>query len=194
MTTPVHIVSKKPIHNLKELREITTRASGSTAAYLKALDAPTTYVGIGDVYDAMQKGQIDATISGGAANAVSRGYAALAKNIVVDPPITNPAVACYILRLKLWNSLPEDLQQILISATNENSQHISNEHVRREIFALEKLRKEGGKFTSFPAEDRAHMTKVAFGKWLNEYASKSDRAKKASDMLQDWVKSLGYWQ
>lgn len=62
-TGSVDLLSKKPIRNMADLKGLKIRATGGWTRLLKKLGATPVRVGFGELYQALDKGTIDATIN-----------------------------------------------------------------------------------------------------------------------------------
>jgi len=101
---------KKPIRTLEDFQGLQLRCTGGAAPYVKALGATPVHMPQGDVYDALAKGIVDATLS---SPDVLEGY----KQAEVVKYITKtnlPSTAFFtIMNLDKWNSLPKDVQKAM---------------------------------------------------------------------------------
>lgn len=117
------IMSNKPIKTMADLKDIKIRATDSSVqAALMALGAKAVVLSSGEAYTAIQRGTIDAAMSG-ASSFVERKWYEVAKYSLFFP---NPASWCgtsfpIFMSLKKWNSLPPSSQEILRQSAIESN-------------------------------------------------------------------------
>jgi len=113
---PGMLYTKKEVRSLSELKGMRIRATGNTAAAIKAMGAIPVAMPMADVYEALSKGVVEGQI---APPEVLKGWkqAEVTNYIVILPPVYN-SIMYTVMNLKKWNSLPGEVQ-IAIDAINE---------------------------------------------------------------------------
>jgi TRAP-type C4-dicarboxylate transport system substrate-binding protein len=110
--------ARKAVQTVADLRGMKVRTSGQLAENVKALGGVPVTMPQGDVYEAMRKGIVDATI---APSEVLKGW----KQAEVAHYTTNLGFMGYAgvmmigMNKKKWESLPKDIQGIMTAVSNE---------------------------------------------------------------------------
>ena len=104
--------SREPLRTLEDYEGIKTRSHGTTLSDLiNGLGGDAQFVAFAEVYTALERGILDAGMTGGSAGHGQRWYEVA--DYIVGPAISMPA-DLLIFNPDTWASLPEDFQQILI--------------------------------------------------------------------------------
>jgi TRAP-type C4-dicarboxylate transport system substrate-binding protein len=113
---PGMLYTKKEVRSLSGLKGMRIRATGNTAAAIKALGAIPVAMPMADVYEALSKGVVEGQI---APPEVLKGWkqAEVTNFITVLPPVYD-SIMYTVMNLKKWNSLPGEVQ-MAIDAINE---------------------------------------------------------------------------
>jgi C4-dicarboxylate-binding protein DctP len=106
-------IFKSPVSTLEDARGKRVRAYGQYGSYfLQSLGMAPIMMSSGEVYDALQKGTIDGSISG-LSSFNSRKHYEVAKYVPDIDISPNAGAYMTIVNLKFYNSLPADIQKIL---------------------------------------------------------------------------------
>ena len=104
--------SREPLRSRKDYEGIKTRSHGTTLSDLiNGLGGAAQFVAFAEVYTALERGILDAGMTGGGAGHGQRWYEVA--DYIVGPAISMPA-DLLIFNPDAWAELPEDFQQILI--------------------------------------------------------------------------------
>jgi TRAP-type transport system periplasmic protein len=173
-TGPVDILSKAPILSERDLRGKKVRAAGGWTPLLKNLGATTVNLLFPEVYEALNKGSIDATI-----NYVQSVKAF--KHYEQGGHLTETRMGQVLgygagINLGLWNAMPEDIRTIISEVSDAFIEHSAQAF----LDDVERTKKElaagiDGKQVQFhvlPPEER-------------------DRWAAKSTFVDDWVKRMG---
>ncbi len=107
---------KKPIRTLEDIKGMRIRtAGGASADSLKAVGAIPVFMGMGDVYTALQKGTLDGNCSEPTPLWARHLYDAVNYHTFVDLGSASMWIG---MNLETWNSLPQDVQKVF----NDTSQ------------------------------------------------------------------------
>ncbi len=185
---PIH--STFPIHSIDDMKGKKGRFVGLAGPVMKKIGASVTPLPTAEVYSALDKGVIDFADRGGLAANYDAGLHEVAKYIVL-PGFHQPTTAtCYVANLAKWNKLPEDIQAILESAAREASAELFQLHLVKGMEALEKFKEKGVEVIHLPDSEVKSIRSTAMAVW-EEYAQKSDNARKILDSQKKWMKQLG---
>ena len=104
--------SRELLQTLEDYEGIKTRSHGTTLSDLiNGLGGGAQFVAFAEVYTALERGILDAGMTGGGAGHGQRWYEVA--EYIVDPAISMPA-DLLIFNPDAWDALPADFQQILI--------------------------------------------------------------------------------
>ena len=104
--------SREPLLSLNDYDGMKTRSHGTTLSDLiNGLGGAAQFVAFAEVYTALERGILDAGMTGGGAGHGQRWYEVA--DYIVGPAISMPA-DLLIFNPDAWAELPEDFQQILI--------------------------------------------------------------------------------
>jgi TRAP-type mannitol/chloroaromatic compound transport system substrate-binding protein len=182
------LLTKKPVHSLKDLRTMKIRTTATIASIMKKVGVPTVYLPPEELYTAMASGTIDGAIYGSAWDYTELKLNEIAKYYTMINLLNPGYVDNVLINLKLWQSLSPDLQRILeLGSLASLCQGYHNYAISHTAATLEK-----GIFTvgALPPEDVAAIAEAAQDVWKEE-AGKSPRNAKAIQMLREIAKAGG---
>ena len=109
---PGLLLSKKPVRTMDDLMGLKIRAVGSGSKEAEALGAVPVSMGQGAVYEALQKGVVDASFS---PVEVLKGWkqAEVIKYIVDSFSVSYSHGFYVCMNLDKWNALPKDVQKVM---------------------------------------------------------------------------------
>ncbi|MDD3164355.1 MAG: TRAP transporter substrate-binding protein [Oscillospiraceae bacterium] len=109
----------KPINSLAELKGLRVRSIDSAlqADVYGALGAMPVVLSWGDIYTSLQQGVVDAVSSTTVPNMFTANFYEVAPYITLSNQGYSPAP--FICNLKLWQSLPADIQDLVVSCAEE---------------------------------------------------------------------------
>jgi len=109
-TEPGHIMSRKPVHNLADLKDMKLRAAGTGVPVLKALGAAPVGMPMPDVPQAIQTGVIDGTMT---SREVLKDFKlAEMLHYVADYPSVVVSFAAVMDKAR-WEKLPAKAKQVI---------------------------------------------------------------------------------
>ncbi len=183
---PHQILTKEPVNSLDDLRKMKIRAYGGSAKLLRSLGVNTVNMAPEDLYLGMSTGQIDGVLYGAAYEYKLNKYYEVAPYLL-ETPITDPAVDHMTMNLKLWESMPADLQQIIKMATDKMRWF----HYLMVVSNYAKIKDETFKgVTVLPAEDQKMLVDAAKAVW-DEEAARSPENAAAIKIIEDVAKMGG---
>jgi TRAP-type C4-dicarboxylate transport system substrate-binding protein len=107
---PANIMSKKPIRSLEDLKGLELRASGKIAEALQALGATPVGMPKPEIVESLQKGIVKGDVSS-LESLMDFKYAETCKYVTIfNGPVYPFAV---VMNMEKWNSLPEDVQEVM---------------------------------------------------------------------------------
>ena len=97
----------------------------------------------------------------------------------------------YLLNLDEWNNLPDELKQVLTSASREACYDWTRFRYFQEFDSAKNWVAQGGEIVTWSEEDMFTVVDTAQLYW-DEVAAKSVRAAKAVELLKEFLRDLGY--
>jgi len=180
------IITTKEFHSLDELSELKLRAAGISAQALEAVGVSTTYMPVEECYLAMATGTIDGVLFCSAKGYYDMAFHEVAK-YYLGSYVINPVVTNVFMNLDTWNSLPGDLQAILVQATRHLSLSQYDHYTLGDYEALRLMYEEQGAVkVTLPEEDVAKMAAAGMELW-DELAEKSPRTAKTVQIVKDYI-------
>jgi TRAP-type C4-dicarboxylate transport system substrate-binding protein len=109
------MTNKKPVRNMEDLKGLKIRAANAvTADFVKYLGATPVMLRMPEVYMALQKGTLDGTTAQGEAIQGFRFYEVIK---YYTKPGLIPGPHFLIMNLNVWNSMPADVQNQILSVS-----------------------------------------------------------------------------
>ena len=110
----------------------------------------------------------------------------------VQPALNIAGTDVIIVSQKALDKLPEDLQQVVKQALDEQFWIRTNQYLYKERIALAKaVADQGVEVNVMPDDVQQKLAQTAQGMW-DEEAKRSDEAKKALSLLKQFLGELGY--
>ncbi len=110
--------SKKAVYKMEDLKGLKIRSYGFNAKVAKALGGVPVAMGQGGVYEALQKGVVDATLS---PIEVLKGWkqGEVIKYTIECYSVGYTAGMYVLMNLNKWNALPKDIQKVILEVNKE---------------------------------------------------------------------------
>jgi TRAP-type C4-dicarboxylate transport system substrate-binding protein len=178
--------SKKPITKLEDLKGMKIRYYGGVGKALELLGATPVSIAYAEIYDALQKGVIDAVCGSPFAQAI------LSKLHEPAPYFIDPGIGSYgalwtVMNLNSWNKLPTDVQQIISQLDNEVQDRFSQYTMEDEEKKLVEGLATGLKMGELSPEEVKRWSDTAREKYL---ASEIDKVNKLGFNGADLMKKF----
>lgn len=165
--------SRKPLRKLQDFKDLKTRVHSVVLSHLVAgLGGQPLTIAFAEVYTAMERGTVDAAITGTKPGADVKLYEV--SKYLVGPIGLRPQVAIAINKT-VWNKLPSDIQAIM----QEEAQRIIEEP---SFDLIEQLNKDG-----IATNEKHGMESITFTPDIKEAIREVARTK----IVPDWVKRAG---
>jgi tripartite ATP-independent transporter DctP family solute receptor len=150
--------SKRPLKTLDDFKGKRIRAPGELASHtIKYLGGAPTFLGGGEVYLALQRGTVDGAISS-LTSFCDRKYYEVTK-YVTEPDFMFGLYGAFI-NLSKWNSLPADVQKVLLTAGKDTQDWGRGEVEKSDAAALNELQKKGMEVYSLPKAEKDRWRKA----------------------------------
>lgn len=176
-----HLFLAKPIANVADLKGMKIRVSPTNIPFMKALGAVPISMPPPDIYTAMERGVVDGYILP-PSTIRDFGLVPVSKYYVVQP--IYQACQFSLINLKVWNSLPKHLQDLLTENTIKLAHfNVANENKKNDS-ELAKAKKQGMVFINLPRAEAAKFKKMADDSLYNYLLTKAPvEVKKIREMI-----------
>lgn len=190
MALPNELVLKRKITAETNLASIKVRSSGSIVEYLEAAGFAPQQIAGPELYQAIATGVVDGAHWGGTQGALSM------KLWEVAPIHMRPSLLIsndtYMINVKAYDALPDDLRMILTSLLEERYLAYSIGYNHREAIALTTgIEKMGVQVQQFPDQIMARFAESSQAILAKEM-TKGPVAKEFGEKLTGLMKDLGY--
>ncbi len=104
--------SKKPLRTLADFEGLKTRSHAAALSdWIEGMGAEAQFVAFSEVYTALERGILDAGVTGSTPGYGQRWYEV---SSYLNGPLKSLLSTNNVINADVWNQIPEDLQQILI--------------------------------------------------------------------------------
>jgi TRAP-type mannitol/chloroaromatic compound transport system substrate-binding protein len=178
------IHSKIPIRSFEEFKGKKIRLPGGMSADIFALAGVSTVIlAGGEVYQALERGGLDASDYVGPAVNYALGFADITKYIIMGPPTTpclHQPVDLMDLSVNLakWNALPKHVQDVVIAATRQHSWDQYAYIQKANIAAWDKYKEKGVQIIRLSEADIQKFRRHAIPMWF-KWAKRDPLAREA---------------
>ncbi len=146
----VFLVTNKPLNGPEDLKGIRIRSAGDGAAILDRMGAACSLMPVGEVFEAMHRGVIDAYEVASPAVNWTMGLQEAGKYLYISPVRHPYEWNPFLFNKDKWNELPADLQNIIEAAWREEAFAYYARAIIADLDGLEKFRKAGMEVLPLP--------------------------------------------
>jgi TRAP-type mannitol/chloroaromatic compound transport system substrate-binding protein len=183
--------SKFPIRSMADYKGHKFRSpQGMTADMLAKLGAGVVILPGGEVYSALDKGVVDGTDWGTPSMNLRLGFHQVCKYFIY-PEYRSMPISDFSINTDEWNKLPEDIQQILVTAVRAWNQDTLQQVAVEDREAVLKWTERGGEAVSWPPEEVQKMREFVRQNVWPEWGKKSPFAGKVMESQLAWLKKIG---
>lgn len=144
--------SKVELNSLKDIKGLKARCMGDGGEILKRMGAATVIIPGGELYEAMQRGTIDAFEYSTLASNWNMHFNEVAKYVYLSPARAPSDPQVFFVNKKAWDKLPEDLQTIVQAVVAKFTQEQHEYLVAESIKAVDKFKEAGNEVRKVPSE------------------------------------------
>ncbi|WP_337998243.1 TRAP transporter substrate-binding protein DctP [Oleispirillum naphthae] len=179
--------SKVKLNSLADIKGLKARCMGDGGEILKHMGAATVIIPGGELYEAMQRGTIDAFEYSTMASNWNMHFNEVAKYVYVSPARAPSDPQVFFVSKKAWEKLPEDLKEIVQAEVSKITQEQHEYLVAESIKAMDKFRAAGNEVLHVPKdiEDALMAEADKF------YAQKSKTEKPIFGEIYNSMKAFG---
>jgi len=187
---PTELVVSKEISSVDDFSKLKLRSSGTYLKYLAAAGAAPQSIAGPELYQSLASGIVDGAHWGAAQGAKSMSLWEVAKFHM--KPTMGLAMDTLIMNQGAVDKLPEDLRKAFFDLLDMRFWKRCTEYQYKERLALSAgIAEQNVKVAQFP-DGVLKKFAVASASILKEERAKGGNAEKATDMLTDFLKNLGY--
>jgi TRAP-type C4-dicarboxylate transport system substrate-binding protein len=155
--TMFHLFTKKPINTPADFKGLSIAGTGIFDAIGPALGMTPVAMQMPEQYTGMERGLID-VCRGGLDSVMAFKFYEVAKYII--RPGFGSAPASLFLNLKTWQSMPKDLQDLLVDSLYGMAAKSEAKHIAKINGAFNAAQKKGMKVNEFQGADRDYYLKT----------------------------------
>ena len=153
--------SKKKIESVKDIKGLRMRAMGDAGAIFNEMGASVVFMPGGEIYEALQRGVLDwaewATIHAG----FDFGFQEITPYMYFSTMRAPSNYQAFIINQNIWDGLPTDLQQFLITSIKALEIERYDATIKAEMDRLNELIDYGIEILQVPAEVDAELFRKA---------------------------------
>lgn len=142
--------SKVQLKTMADIKGLKARCMGDGGEILKRLGAATVIIPGGEVYEAMQRGTIDAFEYSTLASNWNMHFNEVAKYVYISPSRAAADPQVFFVNKDAFNKLPADLQQIVKSVIADYTMQQHEYLIAESIKAMESFKKAGNLVVQVP--------------------------------------------
>jgi TRAP-type mannitol/chloroaromatic compound transport system substrate-binding protein len=189
---PASFMFTKPIKSIADIKGKKVRASGTMITWIEKLGGQGVYIPGEESYSALQTGALDGITWGGGMGMYSMKFHEVCKYYLYPSlmPVNHLTV---IVNQKAWDSLDDDLKQILeVAFIKGGLDFTAHQNFTGERWALTQMAKTAKvTLNELKGKDLQMAEKAAFAIWEDE-AKKSPGCAELVGKVKDYMKTLGY--
>jgi len=169
----VFLHSKVAIKKVEDLKGLKMRCSGDGGEILNRIGASVVFLPGGELYEAMQRGTIDAFEYSTLASNWNMHFNEIAKYVILSPSRAPSDPQCFFVNKESWEKLPDDLKQLVQDEIDKWTQAQHEFLVYQSILAIDKFKNYGCEVYKLPQEVELAIVEEA-QKYYSEKAAKED--------------------
>ena len=169
----VFLHSKEKIETPEDLKGLKMRCAGDGGEILAKMGASVVFLPGGELYEAMQRGTIDAFEYSTLASNWDMHFQEIAKYVILSPSRAPSDPQCFFVNKKAWEELPDDLKQLVQDEIDKWTQAEHEYLTYESIKAIDKFKGFGCEVYKLPKEVEAALSAEA-EKFYAEKAAKED--------------------
>ena len=197
-TSPINVIQtlNKPVKTLEDIKGLKLRGTGRLGDIVKALGATPIPIETPDLYDSLKRGVIEGallpleTLKGFKTGEVLK-YATASWRV-------GSAYCFYVaMNKQKWNSLPADVQKVIIEFSKEFNERWTAEWNNIDIEGREFFAKQGGQIVSITDAESAKWVKAAepvISDYKKDLISKGYKASEIDSWLSYVRERIEYWK
>ena len=154
----IFLFTNKPLDTIENLKDLKTRSFGTAIGdWIIGMGGDAQFMAFTEVYTALERGVIDAGVTGGGAAWGQRWYEVTK---YINGPLTSWPSSLNMINSDVWDKIPEDMQKILIEeGAKSELEALRTGSIQNEL-GLQKNIDSGMIYIEYPPEVRALSDKA----------------------------------
>lgn len=179
--------SKVKLETLDDLKGLKARCMGDGGEILARMGAATVIIPGGELFEAMQRGTIDAFEYSTLASNWVMHFNEVAKYVYLSPSRAPSDPQCFYVNKQAWEELPEDLKQLVQDEIDKWTQAQHEYLVYESVKAVDKFKEAGCEVLKVPKE----IEDALYAEADKFYAEKSAKEKPIFAEIYNSMKDYG---
>ncbi len=185
------IMTTFPVKSLKDLKGKKIGAAGIVAEFIKLLGASPVNVPYPERYMALKLGTVDALLTGGSMLEDAK-LKELVTHFIITPNV-NSYSNSFLVNLKSWNALPDDIKKALNEETRYlvADQHSMLDGIAGRLAIAKAVKENKLKLVHLPAEEVEWLRNETMTKIWDKVAATSPRCAELVELVKQQMRDLG---
>jgi len=185
------VMTTFPVKSIKDLKGKKIGAAGIVSEFIKLLGASPVNVPYPERYMAVKLGTVDGLLTGGSMLEDAK-LKELITHFIIHPNV-NSYGNSFIVNLKSWNALPDDIKKFLDEETRYlvADQHSMLDGMEGRIAIAKAVKEHKLQIVHLPPEEVAWLRSETMTKVWNIAASKSPRCAELVEVVKKQMRDLG---
>lgn len=184
------MMSKEKVRTIEDIKNLKVRAAGTMADMLTQLGVGTTFIPFAEIYQAMARGTIDATISGSHAENYLQSLYEVADYMVV-PSFSSAQTLEILVNKDTWDAMPKKMQIAFETAAQKACFHFTRKFMIMTKTANDKMKDAGVEKVKLTDKTLQKIREASYKTWDN-MAENNEATTKFFNMVREHLKSQGY--
>jgi TRAP-type mannitol/chloroaromatic compound transport system substrate-binding protein len=184
------MMSKKKVETLEDIKKLKVRASGTMAKMLHKVGVGTTFIPFAEIYQAMSRGTIDATVSGSHAENYLQNLQEVAQ-YMVEPDFSSAQTMEILVNLNQWNAMPEKMQVVFETAAQKAALHYTRMFMGMTKTATQDMQEAGCELVTMSDQTMEEIRQASYETW-EEIATKDKATAKFIQMVKEDIAEEDY--
>jgi len=190
----VFLHSKVKIETVDDLNGLKVRTSGDGGEILARMGVSTIFLPGGELYEAMQRGTIDAFEYAGLSTNWSMHFNEIADYVIISPVRAPSDPHVWFVNKDSWEELPDDLKVLVQNVIARWTQEQQNFESHYDIEALQNFKDAGCEVYNLPKEVEDAISKEAKEFYTEKAAKESPIFGEILDSMNNYGRLSGLWE
>jgi len=189
----VFLHSKRKIETVDDLKGLKVRTSGDGGEILARMGASPIFLPGGELYEAMQRGTIDAFEYAGLSTNWSMHFNEIADYVIISPVRAPSDPHVWFVNKKSWEALPDDLKVLVQNVLARWTQEQQNFESHNDLDAIQYFRDAGCEVYDLPKEVAEALSKEAQAFYAEKIAKESPIFGEILESMNAYGHKAGLW-
>lgn len=189
----VFLHSKKKVETVEDLNGLKVRTSGDGGEILARMGVTTIFLPGGELYEAMQRGTIDAFEYAGLSTNWSMHFNEIAEYVIISPVRAPSDPHVWFVNKESWEALPDDLKVLVQNVLARWSQEQQNFESHNDLDAIQYFKDAGCEVYDLPKEVEDALSKEAQAFYAEKTAQEDPIFGEILDSMNAYGHKAGLW-